>query len=82
MYPRGRADADDANGALRRLADELQVPFVPVAGALPLNWFYDAVHLNGTGMREWSAQLAAAIAARLDGPLRTVEPATSGVSGR
>lgn len=78
MYPHGRADAEAANALLQSLANELDVPFVPISEQLPLECFYDAVHLNGTGMARWTAQLAPAISQTLEGR----QPAMSGASGR
>jgi hypothetical protein len=81
MYPNGKADLDAAGALLRALADELGVPFVPVSDELPLDWFYDAVHLNGIGMRHWTAQLAPVVATALDG-VQLPRPAMSGATIR
>jgi hypothetical protein len=78
MYPRGQADLTAANGLLQTLADELGVPFVPMSQQLPLSWFYDAVHLNGAGMREWTAQVGPVISQALVGQ----QTAMSGVAAR
>ena len=78
MYPNGAADAYAAKKRLQTLADELDVPFVPISEQLPLEWFYDAVHLNGTGMDAWTAQLSPVISQTLEGR----RPAMSGASVR
>ena len=74
MYPNGQADAAAASDLLQTLAQELNVPFVPISARMPLDWYYDAVHLNGTGMREWTAELGPVISRTLEGR----EPAMSG----
>jgi hypothetical protein len=56
MYPRREADVAAARALLASIASEAGVPWLPTDGdALPHDWFADCVHLNGVGMRGWTA---------------------------
>jgi lysophospholipase L1-like esterase len=65
MYPRAYDDLAESRRLLRSLADDLGVEFLSAPDDLPQRWFADCVHLNGTGMREWSADVGALLAERL-----------------
>jgi hypothetical protein len=63
MYPGRDADVAAARALLASIAAEAGVPWVPTDGdALPHDWFADCVHLNGAGMRGWTAAMAPLIA--------------------
>lgn len=56
LLPRGEQDVLRAREALQRIADETgSVLHTPERDELPTDWFNDCVHLNGRGMRGWTA---------------------------
>jgi hypothetical protein len=65
MYPNGLADLLASRDLLRSVAADLGVAFVAAPDDLPQRWFADCVHLNGVGMREWSARVGGVVAERL-----------------
>lgn len=65
MYPRGWDDLAESRALLRGVAADLGVAFVEAPEELPQRWFADCVHLNGVGMREWSARVGSFVSERL-----------------